>query len=626
MNLTKKRWLVLVSSCIINLCIGSIYAWSVFSSPLAEHINALRGTALTAGDLSIVFTVYNAVVPFIVLFGGAIDDRIGPKPLAIIGAVLFGAGTILSGFARSVGMLVVTYGLMCGVGINLCYVCSVSNTVKLFPDRRGLASGLVTATYGLSSVIVSMAASYMIDKSGITRTLTVLGVIYAAAILICAIFQCRVPQGFKPDGYDPTGSVNAGGNDHDENWVEMLHDARFYPMIMLMFCATFFGTMVISQAAPIGRETVGMSATAAAAAVSILAVFNAAGRIGAGTVSDRIGSVNTIVRDESGLLHGYNTDAYGLRYAMETAGISLAGKKTVIFGSGGASLTAQAVARTGGASRVVVISRNGADNYGNLDRHYDAGVLINATPVGMYPNVGGMPADPGLFPECSGIVDMIYNPRRSKLLMRAEELGIPCIDGMPMLAAQAAAAEGYFFGKDVPESEIARVTAIVRQETLNIVLVGMPGSGKTTIGRALSGMTGRRVVDIDAQVEKNSGRTISDIFAEEGEAAFRKMERDEIAGAGKEHGQIIVCGGGAVKDVENYPPLHQNGRIYHIQRDTKLLARRGRPLSMGADMEEMYAQRRPMYEHFRDAEILNDDTPESAAEKIWRDFCENTGN
>ena len=294
MNLTKKRWLVLVSSCIINLCIGSIYAWSVFSSPLAEHINALRGTALTAGDLSIVFTVYNAVVPFIVLFGGAIDDRIGPKPLAIIGAVLFGAGTILSGFARSVGMLVVTYGLMCGVGINLCYVCSVSNTVKLFPDRRGLASGLVTATYGLSSVIVSMAASYMIDKSGITRTLTVLGVIYAAAILICAIFQCRVPQGFKPDGYDPTGSVNAGGNDHDENWVEMLHDARFYPMIMLMFCATFFGTMVISQAAPIGRETVGMSATAAAAAVSILAVFNAAGRIGAGTVSDRIGSVNTM--------------------------------------------------------------------------------------------------------------------------------------------------------------------------------------------------------------------------------------------------------------------------------------------------------------------------------------------
>lgn len=339
-----------------------------------------------------------------------------------------------------------------------------------------------------------------------------------------------------------------------------------------------------------------------------------------------IGSVNTIVRDDGGLLHGYNTDAYGLRYAMETAGISLAGKKTLIFGSGGASLTAQAVARNGGASQVVVISRNGADNYENLDRHYDAGVLINATPVGMYPNVGDMPADPGLFPECSGVMDMIYNPRRTRLLLRAEELGIPCMDGMPMLAAQAAAAEGYFAGREVPESEIARVTAIVRRETLNIVLVGMPGSGKTTIGRALSRMTGRGVVDIDDQVEKSSGRTISDIFAEEGEAAFRRLERDEIARAGREHGRIIVCGGGAVKDAENYPPLHQNGRIYHIRRDTKLLARRGRPLSLGADLDEMYARRRPMYERFRDAEIPNDQTPEAAAEKIWRDFCENTGN
>jgi len=297
MSFTKKRWLILISSCIINLCIGSIYAWSVFSLPLAEHINAAAGTALTSADLAVVFTAYNAMTPIIVIFGGAVDDKIGPKAIAIVGAVLFGAGTILSGMVTSVPLLVITYGVMGAIGINLCYVCTVSNTIKIFPDRRGLVGGLTTATYGLSSVIVPLIANHMMEDMAldVTATFRILGIAYLVIILLCATVQSKCPEGYVPEGYVPPQDKEHLKNSHDEDWKEMLHDARFYPMVILMFCATFFGTMVISQASPIARDMVGMSTGAAAAAVSVLALFNAAGRIVAGTVSDRIGRLNTLV-------------------------------------------------------------------------------------------------------------------------------------------------------------------------------------------------------------------------------------------------------------------------------------------------------------------------------------------
>ncbi len=337
-----------------------------------------------------------------------------------------------------------------------------------------------------------------------------------------------------------------------------------------------------------------------------------------------IGSVNTIVRQEDDTLKGYNTDAYGFSYMARRAGVSFAGRKVVIFGSGGASLTAQYVARQSGASAVVVISRSGPDNYENLARHADAEVLVNATPVGMYPNTGVMPAGPALFPNCKGVLDLIYNPRRTALLLRADALGIPCSDGLPMLVSQAKAAEELFFGQKIPNSENERLLKKLYRDMQNIVLVGMPGSGKTTIGNALSRIAGRRAVDLDAEIEKTAGCTIPAIFASSGEEAFRRMEREQAKKWGKESGNILITGGGIVKDPRNYASLKQNGRIYQIERDVRSLERAGRPLSENADLSEMYCRRQPLYERFRDAAAQNDGSAETAAQAIWEDYCEHS--
>lgn len=336
-----------------------------------------------------------------------------------------------------------------------------------------------------------------------------------------------------------------------------------------------------------------------------------------------IGSVNTIVRRKDGRLAGYNTDAYGLRYMALRAGVSLSGKKVVILGSGGASLTAQYVAKTSGATEIVVVSRSGKNNYENITRHADTQVLINTTPVGMYPHTGELPADPALFPVCEGVLELVYNPRRTALAFRATELGIPCADGLSMLVAQAKAAEELFSGQTIAESENERILRLMRQSTQNIVLIGMPGSGKTTIGAALAKLTERQAVDLDEQIVKTDGRTIPQIFAESGEAAFRAMEREQALRWGKESGLILVTGGGIVKDERNYPSLKQNGRIYEVQRDLLLLPREGRPLSQSSDLAAMQRERAPLYQRFRDAVIENDTSPERAAARIWQDFCDN---
>ena len=335
----------------------------------------------------------------------------------------------------------------------------------------------------------------------------------------------------------------------------------------------------------------------------------------------QIGSVNTIVRRADGTLKGYNTDAYGLAYLAEQTQISFAERKVVIFGSGGASLTAQAVAKNGGARAVVVVSRSGEENYNNLERHADAEVLINTTPLGMVPNTGEMPADPALFPACKGVLDLVYNPRRTALLLRAEELGISCADGLGMLVAQAKAAEELFFDRAIDDGENRRILRLLRESMQNIVLIGMPGSGKTTVGAALGKLTGRKVIDLDEQIVGVAGRSIPEIFADSGEAAFRALEREQALVWGRESGLILVCGGGIVKDERNYPALRQNGRIYQIARETTQLAREGRPLSAHADLDAMQRERAPLYRRFRDAEIANDASPEDAAQRIWNDYC-----
>lgn len=336
-----------------------------------------------------------------------------------------------------------------------------------------------------------------------------------------------------------------------------------------------------------------------------------------------IGSVNTIVRLKNGKITGYNTDAYGLSYMAARAGVSLQGKKVVILGSGGASLTAQYVAKTAGAREIVVVSRNGADNYDNLNHHADAQILINTTPVGMYPHTGEIPLDPALFPACEGVLELIYNPRRTALAFRAAQLRIPCADGLGMLVAQAKAAEELFFKTAIPDSENERILRLLRQSMQNIVLIGMPGSGKTTIGAALASLTGRTAIDLDEQIVLADGRTIPQIFATSGEAAFRALEREQAERWGKESGCILVTGGGIVKDERNYHPLKQNGRIYHVERDLSLLPREGRPLSANADLSAMQRERAPLYKRFRDERISNDTTPEDAAARIWQDFCDN---
>jgi shikimate dehydrogenase len=337
-----------------------------------------------------------------------------------------------------------------------------------------------------------------------------------------------------------------------------------------------------------------------------------------------VGAVNTMVR-RSGQWFGLNTDVSGLRYMAARAGVAFPGTKVVIFGSGGASLTAQYVARTAGARELAVISRSGPDNYQTLDRHADADILINATPVGMYPNVGVSPVDLRAFPRCRGVLDCIYNPLRTALLLQAETLNIPCSDGLPMLVAQAKAAEEAFFGNPIPDSETERILAALRRQQTNLILIGMPGCGKSSVGAALARLTGRKAVDLDDWIEDRAGCTIPEIFSRQGEAAFRALEREAAAEAGAQTGCILMTGGGIVKDPRNDAPLRQNGRVYHLVRPLDALATEGRPLSEGADLSAMWAEREPLYARVRDSVIENCGTISETAAAIWRDFCEHFG-
>ncbi len=333
-----------------------------------------------------------------------------------------------------------------------------------------------------------------------------------------------------------------------------------------------------------------------------------------------IGAVNTIVRRE-GKLYGYNTDAPGFLYIAKLAGISFAGKKVMVLGAGGGSLMVQVMVKREGAKEVVVVSRKGENNFDNLGRHADAQIVINATPVGQYPHAGVAPVDLKLFPHCEGVLDLVYNPQRTALILQAQALGLPCCDGLPMLVAQAHAAEQLFFGTPIGESKIAEIVNQLRHQMTNIVLVGMPGCGKTTVGAALAALTERPVVDVDDKIAQSAGCSIPEIFKAQGEAGFRGIEKIETAKAGQCAGQILVTGGGVVKDVANHDALRQNGRVYHLLRDVNVLPRAGRPISQTADLQAMWQARAPLYAQVQDVEIENNTTPDEVAKLIWRDFC-----
>lgn len=337
-----------------------------------------------------------------------------------------------------------------------------------------------------------------------------------------------------------------------------------------------------------------------------------------------IGSVNTLVRRPDGKLYAWNTDISGFLYMARRAGVEMKDRKVMILGSGGTSLTAQAAARACGAREIVVVFRHGADNYDNLSRHGNAEIVVNTTPVGMYPHTGESAADLTRFPACQGVLDVVYNPRRTALLLQAEALGLPCSDGLPMLVFQATAAEEYFFDRKINPAENERILALLRREMENIVLIGMPGCGKSTMGSKLAALTGREAVDLDAEIVKTAGKSIPDIFAQDGEPAFRALEQQAAERFGRESKKILICGGGIVKSPQNYGFLHQNGRIYQLDRCLEKLPTDGRPLSQGADLATMAAERAPLYRRFRDALIDNNGAPQDAAERIWRDFCADT--
>lgn len=339
-----------------------------------------------------------------------------------------------------------------------------------------------------------------------------------------------------------------------------------------------------------------------------------------------IGSVNTLVRRQDGKLYAYNTDITGFLYMARRAGVDFSGRKVLILGSGGTSLTAQAAARVMGARETVVISRSGTDNYHTLDHHTDAEILVNTTPVGMYPHNGAAAVNLACFPACRGVLDVVYNPRRTALLLQAESLGLPCSDGLPMLVAQAIAAEELFDDRTYPSSEVERVLSLLRAQMENIVLIGMPGCGKTTVGQALAEISGRTAVDIDAAIIQAAGKSIPEIFAQDGEAAFRALEHEAVEKFGKESGTILICGGGVVKDIRNYAALRQNGRIYQLTRDLSKLPTDGRPLSQSTCLADLAAERAPLYAQFRDTAINNDGTVAETTDAIWRDFCEHSGD
>lgn len=321
-------------------------------------------------------------------------------------------------------------------------------------------------------------------------------------------------------------------------------------------------------------------------------------------IAKKLGSVNTMVKKADGW-HGDNTDYYGFSYMVEQSGISVRGKKVLVLGSGGASLTVIQVLKDLGAAEVLVISRSGENNYDNLHQHVDAEIIVNTTPVGMYPHNGASAVKLSDFPQCEGVLDLIYNPRRTALLMEAEKMGIAHCGGLTMLVAQAKRAAELFTGKTLCDTVIPQITDKLLRQMENIVLIGMPGCGKTTVARELSRILSMECIDADAEIVTAAGKTIPEIFSEDGEPVFRKIETEVLGELGKRTGIMISTGGGCVTREENYPLLHQNSKIIWLQRDWNVLPKDGRPLSQGNDLSEMYCIRKPLYEAFADVIIDN---------------------
>ena len=347
-------------------------------------------------------------------------------------------------------------------------------------------------------------------------------------------------------------------------------------------------------------------------------------------VASKIGSVNTVVK-HGNKIKGYNTDYYGFTYLVKKAGFDVSKGKTLVLGSGGSSVMACAALRDLGSSEIIVISRTGENNYSNIyDLHSDASFIVNTTPMGMYPKNGVSAVELDRFPSCMGVIDIIFNPAKTKLLLDAERLGIPYINGLPMLVAQAKQASEIFTeciftdglkseaisSTGLSSSEIIdRITSQIESETKNIILIGMPGCGKSTVGEILASKLSRSFIDIDWEIEKRIQMSICDFFAKHGEPAFRKIESEVLDEFTRKSSLIISTGGGVIKNPNNLPLLKQNGIIVLLNRPVEQLATDGRPISMSCSLEKLANERLPIYNAWKDYSV-DCSTPDTTADKI----------
>lgn len=335
-----------------------------------------------------------------------------------------------------------------------------------------------------------------------------------------------------------------------------------------------------------------------------------------------IGAVNTVV-NRGGKLYGYNTDFYGLKALIERTGVDPAGKKALILGTGGTCKTATAVLRAMGAGEIVIAGRTPREGIIGYDAlPYDAQILVNTTPCGMYPNLDGFAADPADFPHLEAVIDVVYNPLRTDLLQRAQQLGIPHCGGLLMLATQAILAAEHFFDKKFDPAQIQKIVRAVENIKTNIVLVGMPACGKTTVGKALAKALNRPLIDTDEALVKAVGRDIPTIFAEEGEAAFRDHESQIIRTLAGRTGCIIATGGGAILRDENVRYLKKNGRLYFLDRPVSaLIPTADRPTASSVEaLEKRFAERYPRYCQICDRHIDAHRAIEDVTAAITEDF------
>ena len=335
----------------------------------------------------------------------------------------------------------------------------------------------------------------------------------------------------------------------------------------------------------------------------------------------KIGAVNTIVNRE-GKLYGYNTDYAGAKALINHAGVSVAGKKVLILGTGGTSKTLRTVVSDMGAKEICIVSRHPKENEisyeAALTRQTDAQVIVNTTPVGMYPNNDAVPISLEGFADLSGVIDVVYNPLRTRLVLEAQKRNVPAEGGLYMLSAQAVYASALFTGADLSEAMIEEAYRAVLNQKQNIVLIGMPSSGKTTIGKMLAKKMHREYLDTDAMIVQESGMEIPKIFEMYGEAGFREIESRAVQTASQKSGIILATGGGAAMREKNVEMLRQNGKIVFLDRALQLLtATADRPLSGNFEaLKKRFDERYPTYCSVCDLRIENDKTPEAAVQRI----------